>query len=372
MKQKNLKVKANDHQAMLTVFFAAVLSRLLLLMVCAIALKATNNTKPFSEIFGKAGDVPHYIYLAQNWYQSSGEQAKLIVFYPLLPMLMAVFRIVFRSYLVSAIVISYLSFGIAACYLYKLLKLSFDDEKTADGLLAMLVGAFGIFFISGHTESLFLMLSAMGLYYAVRRNWIVCGVIGFLAGLEKTQGMLLVVPAVYEAVMQIIETKKFDKKMLFVLLIPMGFACYLILNKVVAGEFFKFMEYQKAAPWYNTATWIAEGISTSYNTGMKHFSLSLIIYWPQIIMYFLSVAAIFVGAYKKVRTSYLLYIGAYIGMTYMQGWMISGGRYVTSCIGLYIVIASLDNKYVKNTIILLSGALFVLFSILWMKGYAIM
>ena len=38
--------------------------------------------------FTTAGDAPHYLFLATEGYQATGEQANLIVFYPLYPLLM--------------------------------------------------------------------------------------------------------------------------------------------------------------------------------------------------------------------------------------------------------------------------------------------
>lgn len=368
---KNI-LKNNGTKTMLAVFFTAIISRLLMFAVSLIVFRTIDAQKSLYDIFSVSGDVPHYLHIAEHWYQSTGDKANLIVFYPLFPMLIALFRVVFRDYLLSGIIISYISFGIASCYFYKLLRLDFDHERTADAMLAMFMGIFGIFYISAHTESVFIMLTVMTLYYMREKKWLLTGILGFLASLSRTQGVILFIPIVYEIVLDIIKNKKFNIKYLFSLLVPFGYICYLLLNKAVTGEFFTFMEYQAAKPWYNEAKWIADSLSTSYSVGERNFALSLIIYWPQIIMFFISVISIFVGAYKKVNTSYLLFIGAYTGVTYFHGWMLSGGRYLTACIPLYIVFTSIDNKYVKNSILLLEGLMFIVIAVMWLKGYAIM
>lgn len=354
------------------VFTAAVLGRLLLFFVTYSLAKNMGMGKSLYDQLAGAGDVEHYIYIAQHWYQSTGEKANLIVFFPLMPMLMAVLRLIFRDYLISGLFISYVSFGIGACYFYKLLKLDYGDEKTAGGLLALFMGVFSIFFNSAHTESLFVMLTAMCLYYMRKRNFVAAGIIGFFAALSKTQGMLLFIPVVYEIVIISVKEKRFNPRMLASVLIPMGYVLYLCLNKAVAGSFTSFIEYQAAAPWYNSSTWISNSLATSYNTGHGNSHLALIIYWPQISAFFIAVAAIFIGLKKKVNISYLLFIGAYTGATYFQSWMISGGRYMTMCLPLYIVFAAVDNKYIKNIILLAEGLLFVIIGALWIKGYAIM
>lgn len=371
---KNLKLlySSREGMTMLKIFLIAVLSRLFMFAISFAALRISGNTRAAADIFMNSGDVPHYLYLAEHWYTNTGEKANLLVFYPLFPMLIAVFRVVIRSYILSGLTISYLSFGVAACYLYKLLCLDYDSEKTAYGMVGFFAAIFGVFFISAHTESLFVMFTAAGLYYIRKRNWLAVGIIGFFAALTKTQGVLLFVSAAYVIIVDTVKNKSFNKKSLFTLLIPMGFCSYLLLNYIVSGDFFKFVEYQAAAPWYNKSTWIANSLTTSYNVGISHFALSLFLYWPQIILFFVAVAAIFFGVYKKVSTPYLIFIGAYTGATYFHGWMLSGGRYISSCLPLYIVYASIDNKYVKNLILLTMGILCFYTSVMWFQGQAIM
>lgn len=367
------EIKVNDgKKTMLKVFSVAVLSRLVLFLLSFLTLRLSGNGRSIFAMFSESGDVPHYLYIAENWYASSGDKANLIVFYPLYPVLIALFRVVFRSYLLSGIIVSYLSFGVASCYFYKLLKNDYDDKKTSEGMLSFFMASFGVFFISAHTESLFVMLIAMGLYYIREKNWIVAGIVGFFASLTRTQGVLLFLPLAYEAFVEISKTKKFNKSILFALLIPFGYVCYLLLNKAVTGDFLKFLEYQAAAPWYNTSKWVADSLSTSYDVGGQYFTLALIIYWPQIIAFFIAVISIFAGAYKKVPASHLLFIGAYTGATYFHGWMLSGGRYIAACLPIYIVYAAIDNKYIKNVILLLEGIFFLHIAVMWMQGQSIM
>lgn len=367
-----IKQKDNSTKIFAVIFGVGVLSRILLLLIGMLILKILHTDKNLFEFMSQAGDVPHYISIAQNGYAAAGEDANKIVFYPLFPWLMRILHIVFRNYAVSGFVISYASFGAASAYLYKLMRLDYDSEKTADALLLMFIAPFGMFFISVHTESLFLMLSIMTLYYSRKENLIAAGICGFFAALTKTQGMLLVVPVVYELILCSVRDKKFKKEGLFALLIPAGFLIYLCINKAVQGDFFAYVEHQAAAPWYNTAKWVSDSIATSYNVGIDNYSLSLIIYFPQIILFFFSVALIFAGLYKRVRTSYLAFMGVYVLVTYLHGWMISGARYITSCAVIYIVMAAIDNKIIKYLMYLISGVLCLYMFTLWLLGYAIM
>lgn len=354
------------------VFSAGVLSRLALLFIGCAMLKIGGDDKNIMEFLSSTGDAVHYIYIAEHGYTAAGDAANKIVFYPLFPYLMRLLNYIFGNYLISGLVISYFSFGIASAYLYNLMRLDYSDEKAMDALLMMFIAPFGMFFISAHTESLFLMLSVMTLYYSRRENWFAAAAAGFFAALTKTQGMLLIVPAAYEVILSCVRDKKFRKKGLAVLIIPIGFLIYLCINKALQGDWFAFAEHQAAEPWYNTAKWISEGLETSYNVGMDYYSLSLILYWPQIILFFVSTAFILVGLYKKVRTSYLAFMGIYVLVTYFHGWMLSGARYITSCAVMYIVMASIDNKFAKYMIYLISGGLCAGYLAMWLRGFAIM
>lgn len=365
--QKNQSIKI-----FAIVFSAGVLSRLLLLCASIIMMKIFHIDKNLMEFFGSVTDAEHYMYIAQNGYAATGEAANKIVFYPLLPYLMKLLRIVFRDYTIAGLIISYASFGVASAYLYKLMRLDYSNEKALDALLLLFMAPFGMFFISVHTESLFLMLSIVTIYYARKENWVIAAITGFFAALTKSQGMLLIVPVAYELILSCVRDKKFHKKGILSLLIPAGFLVYLCINKLLQGNFFAFVEHQAAAPWYNTAKWISDGLSTSYGVGQDYYSLSMILYWPQIVLFFVSIAFIFAGLYKKVRTSYLAFMGIYILVTYLQGWMLSGARYVTSCFAMYIVMASIDNKYLKYLMYLISGGLSLYLMVLWIQGYAIM
>lgn len=372
MKRELKGEKDNSLKIFWIVFGAGVLSRLLFLAAGYVMLKLFKSDINIYEKLLGMGDAPHYLDIAANGYASSGEAANKIVFYPLFPAMMRILHTVLRNYAVSAFVISYAAFGMASAYLYKLMRLDYDREKTLDALLLMFIAPYGMFFISIHTESLFLMLSVMVLYYSRKENWLAVGILGFCAALSKSQGMLLVATAGYEFILCCVRDKKFKTKGLWILLIPAGFLVYLCINKAVQGEFFAFVAHQAAAPWYNTAKWVSDSISTSYGVGIDHFSLSLIIYWPQILMFFAAVALIFTGLYKKVRTSYLAFMGMYILVTYFHGWMLSGARYITSCAVIYIVMASVDNKFIKYLFYMLSGLLCLYLHALWLLGYAIM
>src|SRR5687768_11446286 len=71
-------------------------------------------------------DGPHYINIAQNGYQTTGEPALFIVFYPLYPFFIKLFSLIFSDFNISAIMVSVVFCFISAILLYELVLLDFN------------------------------------------------------------------------------------------------------------------------------------------------------------------------------------------------------------------------------------------------------
>ena len=217
-----------------------------------------------------------------------------------------------------------------------------------------------------------MMLVIMALFYMRKEKWLLAGTLGMLAAFARSQGIALLVPAVYEVVLYIKRQKRFDIRTLGAFIIPLGTVGYLLINKLVQGDWYAFAEHQAAPPWYNTSNWISTNLAQHYNMAQEYFSLALIIYWAQIILYFAAIIMLFYGIKKKVSTSIIAYGGAYIFLSFLHGWLISGPRYMMGCVSLYVIYAAIDNKIVK-TALLLGCAIIAIFITLgsW-QGQAIM
>lgn len=326
----------------------------------------------FYEKFSASGDVPHYIEIAKNGYAASGDKANLIVFYPLYPALIKIFALVFRDYFVSGVIISNICLGVSGYYLYKLADRELGSDKAKDSFALYLLYPMGAFMVQAFTESLFMMLVLMCLYYIRENKWLACGIVGLLASISRSQGIALLVPAVYEAIQYMVRNRKVVIKTALVFLIPVGTFIYLFINKIVQGDFLAFVEHEAAPPWYNVSHWISDNLAQHYEMASSYDGLSIIIYWPQIILYFIGIIALFYGLKKKVAASIVAYGGAYMFLSYLHGWLISGARYMMGCVALYIIYGAIDNKIVKHIILLACGifAVFVVFG-MW-RGEAIM
>lgn len=374
------KIKGYKKELML--FGMSILLHVLIMGIAFAAYKAQNTDAGLSIIWERmttAGDAPHYLFLAEEGYQSFGEKENLIVFYPLYPFMIRIFAkyILFQNYELAGILISIISTGIAVIFLYRLLRLDYEEEASAEAVFLFLTYPFMMFTMGVFTEGVFLALTTAVLYFIRKHQWEKVGVLGMAASLCRMQGVLLIVPALYEWLVSLVGKKSDwkshrDKYQWMLALMPIGFFVYLILNWVKQRDFFSFMKHQSAPPWYQSIQWINANLTKDYGMAMEYRVLGYFIYWVQILLFFIAIYALLFGIRKKVRSSMIVYGGLYTCFCYLSGWLISGARYMLSCIPLFIVYAAIESKLARKFILIFSAALCMLYTILFLQGQAIM
>lgn len=353
--------------------FALLARWLIYLLGYWLAEKYIGFSKLIQRLFESSGDAPHYLYLAEHGYVTMGEKSNLIVFYPLYPLLIRLFNLVFRNYFVSGVVVSNLAFMASACVFYELLRLDYGKKQAASGLALMIVAPFSMFYSAIFTESVFLLTTVLCLYFMRTKKPLWMAITGFLACLSRTQGIILFVCALIPVANDLFKKKQFHlKELLAALVIPLGFIVYLVMNKALYGSYFQYLEFQAAAPWYNKAQWFGKTLSYSYDMALAYPGLSHIIYIPQLVLFFIGTFAIFYGVSKKVRSEYLVYTGAYIFTCYTHGWLISGSRYMCACLPFFIIFSATKNKYIRYLVVAVSLLLCLYYTKLWLRGESIM
>jgi 4-amino-4-deoxy-L-arabinose transferase-like glycosyltransferase len=183
----------------------------------------------------------------------------LIVFFPLYPVLIAAFNLIFRDYLFSAIFVSALASIALGLLFRKLVKLDYGEKTAQFSVLFLFIFPTSYFLHAPYTESLFIAL-AIGCFLAARTKcWLICGILGALACLTRINGIVLLPALLFEVWSEYRETGKFIRKWLALLIIAAGFAAYLSLNYWVAGDATMFLTYQREH-WQKFLTFPWQGI----------------------------------------------------------------------------------------------------------------
>lgn len=308
-------------------------------------------------IWGK-WDTVNYLSIAQHGYQSSGDDRFLIVFYPLYPFLLHIFEKFTGDYFLSGLAVSNIFLIISLFYIYRLVLLELKEEEIAfKSVKYILIFPFSFFFSIVYTESLFICLCIMTFYFLRKKNWLLSGLMGFLAALTRTQGILLLIPIVTEI---LYEYRGFNKNtqdnihkkkptmylqiIACLILVPFGTFGYLLINKFVSGEWLTFLIYQREH-WGQKFGFFAENVKNGfiYIFAMDK-TMSINVWIPQTFLFFMSLGILMYTA-KNLRVSYVLFSFAYILMSFSPTWLLSGSRYITGMFTLFIMLAIFVYKH---------------------------
>jgi hypothetical protein len=140
-------------------------------------------------------DSGFYLQIVLRGYAPDGWER---AFFPLYPMLVRGLSAAGPSVLWSGLLVSCLSFVGSALLLYKWLRCDYSHGLALLAVATLAFSPFSFFLVAFYAESLFLLLSFAGAYFA-RRGWFVASGLAIgLAGAARPQAFLLVIPLVAE------------------------------------------------------------------------------------------------------------------------------------------------------------------------------
>ncbi len=136
-----------------------------------------------------------YIKIATSGYaDADGSTA----FFPLFPMLLRYAGVALRGNLVvTGILISLACYAGCVWLLWRLVRSDLDEETASRAVVYLAIGPLSFFLQAVYTESLFLLVSLACFVFAREGRWRLAGVMGLLATLTRSTGILLLVPMVY-------------------------------------------------------------------------------------------------------------------------------------------------------------------------------
>lgn len=304
-----------------------------------------------------------YLDIAENGYSFKGvEKLSNIVFFPLYPFLIKIFSFITAGNLIlSGWILSSLFLLLALFYLFKLVKEFHPEINPYLPIFILLIFPTAFFFNAVYTESLFLFLSLVTFYYGFKKKFLLAGIFGMFAALTRVTGILLFIPLIWEYLkdhnFNLIYL--FKTKVLPIFLIPVGTLIFLLFHYFRFGDFLLFFKVQS---WWGR----------SFNLNKDHF---VFLENPAIVNFcldvFLIIFVLFVTyfVFRKIRTSYGLYMLATVAIALSTGTFMSIGRYILVLFPIYILIASIKNEYLQKTWIFLSILLLSMNIILFVSNY---
>ncbi len=229
--------------------------------------------------------------------------------------------------------------------------------------------------------STFLLLSLLSVYCARRRYFIVSSLFGAMAALTDRVGIVLVVPLLLEFFnamtreyrsLKEITWRFYLKKALIgstFILVPLGFITYLIINRMVGGSFFAYVEYleelydSEFALFYRVCGVQTERLIDAYRTFEP--SLAFGLYLPSLLCSVGSLALMLAKG-KDLRASYLAYIIVFFAVILSQTGVMDAPRQLFCCFPVIIAMMRLT----KNRLVdLLLSLLCIAGSIVYLGMY---
>jgi Gpi18-like mannosyltransferase len=313
-------------------------------------------------------DTGLYITISQHGYVHLYHTA----FFPLYPFFERVITFFIHSALIAGLLISDIAGLVLLIVLYQLVHEDFDQERAARTILYLSIFPTAFYLASGYNESLFICLALLCFYNLRHGNWWLAALFGFLAGLTRSAGLLLVLPFCYEYLRQHqFMLKKFRLDFLGILLIPLavvlfGLYCYYKFHDFLAFSHVQATVWNRHLhpPWYGFIRSIrAIRISSGPLSFQALRNLTDLV--PDLLI-LLMIAFMFVGPWRLRRDLwvygvYALSLYLFFMLFPMDGTGLfplqSTGRFMLEVFPAFIVLATLGKyRLVHLNYLFLSGA----------------
>lgn len=326
-------------------------------------------------------DAPHYIEIAKNGYGQHVENGQhlFLVFFPLYPVMMKLFASIIQNYVISGLLVSFLSYSFGCVLMYKLVRIDYSKEIARKSVIFLSISPFAFFFGSLMTESLFFLLIA-ATFLAIRKHkWWLAGILGALAALTRPFGVFMLIPAVVEWIthekpVELIRLKK-GKELLkkFLALLPVlimiaGILIYLYINYATEGDPFIFSKYQREH-WYQTLQFFGKTVnmlSDKVFSPTDNWSNMICIFLSGLLTAVISSVIILLGV-RRTRSMYSVFMIACFFFNVGASWPLSLSRYMTCMLPAFWVLATLTEKR-KNLDTLITVTMAIAFGIM-LTGY---
>lgn len=314
-------------------------------------------------------DAVHYVALAENGYQSTGDAKFLIVFYPLFPWLIRITAIVFRNYVLSALIVVAIASIIAGLLFKELAKLDFDAQVAERAVWFLFIFPGSAALHTPFTESILLAL-AIGSFLAARKDrWFTAGWLGAFACLSRTNGLVLIPALAVEAAHQYWKTRRWRWQWFWIAFIGTGVFAYLLLNYRVHRDPFIFLTYHREH-WFQPFAWPWVGVREKVLMALHGTGEGGAITGVQDLLFLILGFVGAIAAFVKLRPAYGVWMICNWLLFASTTFVISAARYTLTMFPLFILFSLLAKNQIWRRILTVWSLLFLaLFTGLFVEGH---
>jgi len=263
----------------------------------------------------------------------------------------------------AGFVVSNLAFFVSVHYFYKLSMIVLSNARLAyKSTILLAFYPAGVFLSAVYSDSFFLMLTIGSLYYWRVEKLGKSAALGFLAALTRPVGILLLVPFLYELLVES-SRRKTALSYLPAITVVLGYSVFMIYSLLMTGTLFANFEAERML-W---------GV-TLHPMDRLQLDFKELFTNPIIIPYLILSTAAMIGSISTVRgrseTAFSLYAACLLA-TYLLAPLDSFPRYSIMLIPLYWVLARWSkNSYAKSLIYVMFFVLSVIGTGLFVNWYS--
>lgn len=324
-------------------------------------------------------DGVHYLKIAQEGYKAEYSQ----VFFPLYPILIKLFvsNPIYdisskTSYFLSAFMISNISFLLSLYLIYKLVILDYSNKVAFRSILLILAFPTAFYFGALYTESLFLLLVAFSFYFLRKKNFLLAGILAFLASSTRLVGVILAPLIFYEFLISFkrneLKNSDLAGAIAGVFLAPAGLIFYMIYLGI---NFNNPIYFLTAQPFFGAErseypiVLLPQVLFRYFKifTSVSIDSLAFLNAFLEFLFTVIFLIFLFLS-FKKIRFTYWFFSAAIIIIPTLTGTLSSMPRYVLLGFLLFpFLVTGLKNFFYPTTLIL--GILQIILLGLFVRGY---
>ena len=354
---------ASRRRLMGEVLIAFALSRLLVVLVCAVGYWITE--KSLSGFFGALWenlfpwDARHYLDIIDSGYVAEGEARLFIVFFPFYPMLGRCLTLMtgVSSTAAGLIVANAALVGCGAA-MYRLAEIDGGPTLGRRAMLLLMFCPMTYFFSITYSESAFLLVTLLAVLFARRRRFGLAVLFGALASGARLLGMATAIPIFWELLRDCRE-KRGDAEtpvtpgeyarwiivsVLKVLPVSLGFLGYLSLNWHLFGNATQFMVFQREH-WFQEFGHLGNTFQYClYNSVFYDDPFYQMGVWRPQVLLLVAVPLLVLWRRKRQRPGDVAYTLVYHYVSFAPTWLLSGPRYAACNYALYPMLADIPKR----------------------------
>ena len=315
------------------------------LMILAVSVIAMGGAAFDFEVWTR-WDADHYLGLAEHWYQNEGDPRLHIVFYPLYPLAVRALKTLLMGHTALAAYLISNACLIGSGYaLFRLVAIDQGEPAAQRAVRYLMLCPVSLFFSLPYSESLFLMLALLSVLMARRGQMLLAILFGALASSARMLGLLCAVPVFYEYFRRSrSDWRGIARGFACTCLIATGFFAYLLLNKMITGDWFRFLTYQREH-WSqqfgslgNSVKYTIQNAFSPSSEGARYG-----IWLPQIVA-MTAVLTLMITTARRQHPADAAYALLYYYIALAPTWLLSGPRYLGALYALYPMLSLITRR----------------------------